>query len=118
MDGSGERRIVTRVDGRLSWKYGIYVGDIRIEEYMRKIGKRRLNTYVNAYMRKFRVVKADNPNQRILLFNRLDYRHFDKCFGRGYFVERGIFDVSKFPQVKNEITERTLTNIALKCFLA
>lgn len=76
---------------------------------MIKFGERRLlETYVNDYMREFKEVIAENPKQRILLRDKVDYRHPDECFNKGYFVQRGLTDVPKLPQVKKELEEKDI----------
>lgn len=42
-------------------------------------------------------VEANSPNERILMFDRVVYRHLDKYFGKKYFIKRGLIDISKLP---------------------
>lgn len=70
-----------------SWKDCVYVGDLRTEKYPLQYmitfeEKRLLYTYVNDYMRNFGEVKSENPKRRILLFEKVDYRHVDEGFDK------------------------------------
>lgn len=58
--------------------------------------------------------KTGTPKQRILLIDKLDYRPLGECFDKGYFVQRGLIDVSMENNKLTEMEMKELTELVIK----